>query len=53
MEKYNNLLRNIAKIVEVGLISSRDIKKEVENRIESAQKEVEDLKERLKIIAQH
>ena len=33
MEKYNNLLRNIAKIVEVGLISSRDIKKEVENAL--------------------
>ena len=33
MEKYNKLLRNIAKIVEVGLISSRDIKKEVENAL--------------------
>ena len=32
--------------------SNESLKKEVENRIESAQKEVEDLKERLKIIAQ-
>jgi len=33
MEKYNNLLRNLAKVVEVGLISSRDLKKEVENAL--------------------
>ena len=33
--------------------SNESLKKEVENKIESAQKEVEDLKERLKIIAQH
>ena len=32
--------------------SNESLKKEVENKIESAQKEVEDLKERLKIIAQ-
>ena len=33
--------------------SNESLKKEVENKIESEQKEVEDLKERLKIIAQH
>mgnify|MGYP001481944768 FL=1 len=33
MEKYNNFLRNLAKVVEVGLISSRDLKKEVENAL--------------------
>ena len=32
--------------------SNESLKKEVENKIESVQKEVEDLKERLKIIAQ-
>jgi len=31
MEKNNDFLRNIAKMVEAGLISSRDLKKEVEN----------------------
>ena len=31
MEKSNYFLRNIAKVVEAGLISSRDLKKEVEN----------------------
>ena len=33
MEKYTNFLRNLAKVVEVGLISSRDLKKEVENAL--------------------
>ena len=33
MEKYNNFLRNLAKVVEVGLISSRDLKKEVETAL--------------------
>ena len=33
MEKYNHFLRNLAKVVEVGLISSRDLKKEVENAL--------------------
>ena len=33
MEKNNNFLRNIAKVIEAGLISSKDIKKEVENTI--------------------
>ena len=33
MEKNNYFLRNIAKVVEAGLISSRDLKKEVENAL--------------------
>ena len=30
MEKYNKLLRNITELVEKGLFSSKDLKKEVE-----------------------
>ena len=33
MEKNNYFLRNIAKVVEAGLISSRDLKKEAENAL--------------------
>ena len=33
MEKYNKLLRNITELVEKGLFTSKDIKKEVENSI--------------------
>ena len=33
MEKYNNFFKNVAKVVEAGLISSRDLKKEVENSL--------------------
>ena len=31
MEKYNKLLRNITELIEKGLLSSKDLKKEVEN----------------------
>ena len=31
MEKYNKLLENITELVEKGLFTSRDLKKEVEN----------------------
>ena len=31
MEKYNKLLRNITELIEKGLISSKDLKKEVDN----------------------
>ena len=34
MEKYNKLLRNITELIEKGLFSSKDIKKEVENLIQ-------------------
>ena len=33
MEKYNKFLRNITELVEKGLFTSKDIKKEVENLI--------------------
>ena len=33
MEKNNNFLKNIAKLLEAGLISSRDLRKEVENAL--------------------
>ena len=31
MEKYNKLLRNITEVIEKGLFTSKDLKKEVEN----------------------
>jgi len=33
MEKYNKFLRNITELVEKGLFTSKDLKKEVENLI--------------------
>ena len=33
MEKYNKLLRNITKLIEKGLFTSKDLKKEVENSL--------------------
>ena len=33
MEKYNKLLRNIAELIEKGLFTSKDLKKEVENSL--------------------
>jgi BMFP domain-containing protein YqiC len=33
MEKYNKFLKNITELVEKGLFTSKDIKKEVENSI--------------------
>ena len=34
MEKYNKLLRNIAELIEKGLFTSKDLKKEVEDSIQ-------------------
>ena len=31
MEKYNKLLRNITELIEKGLLTSKDLKKEVED----------------------
>ena len=31
MEKYNKLLRNLTELIEKGLFTSKDLKKEVEN----------------------
>jgi len=33
MEKYNKLLRNISELVEKGLFTSKDMKKEVEDML--------------------
>jgi BMFP domain-containing protein YqiC len=33
MEKYNKFLRNITELIEKGLFTSKDLKKEVENAI--------------------
>ena len=33
MEKYNKFLRNITELIEKGLFSSRDLKKEVEDSL--------------------
>ena len=33
MEKYNKLLRNITELIEKGLLTSKDLKKEVENSL--------------------
>ena len=33
MKKYNKLLRNIAELIEKGLFTSKDLKKEVENSL--------------------
>ena len=33
MEKYNKLLRNITELIEKGLFSSKDLKKEIEDTI--------------------
>ena len=35
MEKYNKFLRNIAELIEKGLFTSKDLKKEVENALKS------------------
>ena len=35
MEKYNKLLSNITELIEKGLFTSKDLKKEVENALKS------------------
>ena len=35
MEKYNKLLRNITELIEKGLFTSKDLKKEVEDSLTS------------------
>ena len=40
MEKNNNFLRKIARLVEGGLISSRDFKNEVENALKFKLEEI-------------
>jgi len=35
MQKYNKLLRNITELIEKGLLTSKDLRKEVENSLNS------------------
>ena len=47
MEKYNKLLRNITEIIEKGLFTSKDLKKEVE---ESLKLKMEIIANKLKLV---
>ena len=47
MEKYNKFLRNIAELIEKGLFTSRDLKKEVENALRF---KVENIANRLNLV---
>ena len=48
MEKYNRFLRNIAELIEKGLFTSKDIKKELENLIKF---NIENIKNRLDVVS--
>ena len=48
MEKYNKLLRNITELIEKGLFTSRDLKKEVENALRF---KVENIANRLNLVS--
>ena len=47
MEKYNKLLRNITKLIEKGLFTSKDFKKEVEDALKF---KIEILANKLKLV---
>ena len=48
MEKYNKFLRNITELIEKGLFTSRDLKKEVENVLKF---KVENITNRLNLVS--
>ena len=48
MEKYNKFLRNITELIEKGLFTSRDFKKEVENVLKF---KVENIANRLNLVS--
>jgi len=48
MEKYNKFLRNITELIEKGLFTSRDFKKEVENALKF---KVENIANRLNLVS--
>ena len=48
MEKYNKLLRNITELIEKGLFTSKDLKKEVENALKLR---LEDIVNRLNLVS--
>ena len=48
MEKYNKLLRNITELIEKGLFTSKDLKKEVEDALKF---KVENIANKLNLIS--
>ena len=48
MEKYNKFLRNITELIEKGLFTSKDLKKEVENVLKF---KVENIANRLNLVS--
>ena len=48
MEKYNKLLRNITELIEKGLFTSKDLKKEVEDAFKF---KVENIANRLNLVS--
>ena len=48
MEKYNKFLSNITKLIEKGLFTSKDLKKEVENVVKF---KIENIANRLNLIS--
>ena len=48
MAKYNNFLRNITELIEKGLFTSRDLKKEIENALKF---KVENIANRLNLVS--
>ena len=48
MEKYNKFLRNITELIEKGLFTSRDLKKEIENVLKF---KVENIANRLNLVS--
>ena len=48
MEKYNKLLRNITELIEKGLFTSKDLKKEVEDALKF---KIETIANRLNLVS--
>ena len=48
MEKYSKFLRNITELIEKGLFTSKDLKKEVENALKS---QAEDIANKLNLVS--
>ena len=48
MEKYNKLIRNITELIEKGLFTSKDLKKEVEDALKF---KVENIANRLNLVS--
>ncbi len=48
MEKYNKILQNIAEIIEKGLLSSQDVKKEIKDSLKF---KIEDIANKLNFVS--